>query len=271
MAKTKKIIEGAGKLIDAAGNAIQDSSVVKKAESAFGSADPSEVAKYRGKSRQMEISNSAANEAEAGDAITTGAVPHPEAAAKKVEDLEFEGDNKVPGQKADDAAEAATKAEAPKAEAAAEAAKTETAAAKPARKKNVNKNYYKSEPGVVGQSMVKSGEGWTDAAKHMELGVFKDALPNIKTALTSQLKEAGLPMNAEGLMKHMTETWGASEKHAKALITSLKKNDPKLFQETVEAVAKEEAAVGKPGWATKLKALIPGAKTASAAGGATVA
>lgn len=262
MAKAKKIIEGAEALIDAGKTAVKE-------------IDLSSIADVKKTLREPDLGilqkNKTALESEAGDAITTGAVPHPEAAAKKVEDLEFEGDIKVPGQKADDAAEAATKAEAPKAEAVTDVAKAEAPVEKAKRKKNVNKNFMKSEPGLVGQSMVKSGKGWTDASKHMEGGVFKDALPNIKTALTSQLKEAGLPMNAEGLMKHMTETWGASEKHAKALITSLKKNDPKLFQETVEAVAKEEAAVGKPGWATKLKALIPGAKTASAAGGAAAA
>lgn len=136
--------------IESAVDLVKDSALVKKAESVFG-ADPAEVAKYRGKSRDMEISNANAKEAEAGDGITTGAVPHPEVEAptKKAEDLEFEGDVKIPGQKADDAAIEAAKAEVP-----AEAAKVN-----PTRKKNVKQNYFKSEPKKNPKgSIVPSGE-----------------------------------------------------------------------------------------------------------------
>lgn len=246
--KAKAVAEALGSAVDLA----KDSSLVKKAESVFG-ADPAEVAKYRGKSRDMEISNANAKEAEAGDGITTGAVPHPEVEAptKKVEDLEFEGDVKIPGQKADDVAADATKAEVP-----AEAVKVN-----PTRKKNVKPNYFDKEPKKNPKgSIVESGEGFTDASKHMESKVFNDALPQIKSALTQQLKDAGLPLDAASLQKHLTETWKASEKHAKAIITSIKKNDPELLKSTVEAAAKDEATAGAPGFFSKLWSKISSPK-----------
>lgn len=95
----------------------------------------------------------------------------------------------------------------------------------------------------------------------MDIKVFNDALPEIKSALIKQLKDSGLPLDAASLHKHLTETWKASDKHAKAIITSLKRNDPDLLKTTVEAAAKEEAASGTPGFFSKLWSKMSGPKT----------